>query len=94
MSAFTSKPFLKIFVLPLLPESAGSREVIAPSPLLCLLLLRLRFRVWQRAKELSLNVSLSSACTLTKRLYALILYIKQFEGYSLLLGCHIPLSIS
>ena len=58
--------------------------------LLLLLRLRLRFwlRVWQGANELSQNVSHSSACTLTKRLYAPVLHIRQLEGYSLLLGCH------
>ena len=71
-------------------------DTIAPTPHLFLLLLRLllrlrlklRLRVRQRPDKLSQNVSHSSACTFTERLYALVLYIKQFEGYSLLLGCH------
>ena len=79
-------------------QEIRSRPTPHPCLLLLRLLLRLRlrfwFRVWQRANEFSQNVSHSSACTLTKHLYALILYIRQFEGYSLLLGCHIPLSIS
>ena len=61
-----------------------------PIPYLCLFLLRLllKLRLRQCANELSQNISHSSACAFTKRLYALVLHIRQLEGYSLLFGCH------